>query len=133
MVWGQSIEGDLMNVPGKRLILGAAVAVAALGVGGIAYAATDDPAPEQGYVTIEDGATTPSPGTNGSENGTQSNGTEGQGTPGSGSAGRNGADCPEKNGQGGQNLGQGEQAEPSQPQTQPSQPEQTQPDAAENA
>ncbi|MEI8409025.1 MULTISPECIES: hypothetical protein [unclassified Kribbella] len=127
-----------MNVPGKRLILGAAVAVAALGVGGIAYAATDDPAPEQGYVTIEEGATTPSPGT-GSENGQQGNGTEGQGTPGSGSAGRNGADCPEKNGQ-----GQGEQTQPSQPQTQPSQPEQTQPsqpsqpeqtqpDAAENA
>jgi hypothetical protein len=128
MVWGQSIEGVLMNVPGKRLILGAAVAVAALGVGGIAYAATDDPAPEQGYVTIEEGATTPSPGT-GSENGQQGNGTEGQGTPGSGSAGRNGADCPEKNGQGEQ-----PQTQPSQPeQTQPSQPEQTQPDAAENA
>ncbi|MFG1814700.1 hypothetical protein ACGFIF_13105 [Kribbella sp. NPDC049174] len=117
-----------MNVPGKRLILGAAVAVAALGVGGVAYAASDDPAPQQGYVTIEDGATTPSPGT-GSENGPQGNGTEGQ-APGSGSAGRNGADCPEKNGQ-----GQGE-AQPSQPETQPSQPsqpEQTQPDAAENA
>ena len=66
-----------MNLPGKRLLLGAAVAVAALGVGGIAYAASDDPAPEQGYVTIEDGATTPSPGT-GSENGPQGNGTEGQ-------------------------------------------------------
>jgi hypothetical protein len=114
MVWGQSIEGDLMNVPGKRLILGAAVAVAALGVGGIAYAATDDPAPEQGYVTIEEGATTPSPGNTPQQNGTR-------------------ADCPEKNGQGGQNQGQGEQAQPSQPQTQPSQPEQTQPDAAENA
>jgi len=100
-----------MNVPGKRLILGAAVAVAALGVGGVAYAAADDPAPEQGYVTIEDGATTPSPGTTPQQNGTR-------------------GDCPEKNGQGqGQGEGQGE-AQPSQPQTQP---EQTQPDAAENA
>jgi hypothetical protein len=96
-----------MNLPGKRLILGAAVAAAALGVGGVAYAATDDPAPEQGYVTIEEDATTPSPST-GAENGRQ-NGTR--------------ADCPEKNGQG---QGEGQQ-------TQPSQPEQTQPDAAENA
>ncbi|MGW1340076.1 hypothetical protein ACWCOV_03405 [Kribbella sp. NPDC002412] len=95
-----------MNVPGKRLILGTAVAAAALGVGGIAYATTGDPAPEQGYVTIEDGATTPSPS-----------------TPNDGTAGRNGTDCPEKNGQ-----GQGQQGE-----AQPSQPEQTQPDAAENA
>jgi hypothetical protein len=106
-----------MNVPGKRLILGAAVAVAALGVGGVAYAASDDPAPQQGYVTIEDGATTPSPGTTQQQEGTR-------------------ADCPEKNGQG---QGQGEaqpsqpETQPSQPETQPSQPEQTQPDAAENA
>jgi hypothetical protein len=97
-----------MNVPGKRLILGAAVAVAALGVGGIAYASTDDPAPEQGYVTVEDGATTPSPGSPQQQDRTRE-------------------DCPEKNGQG---QGQGEQTQPSQPQTQP---EQTQPDAAENA
>ncbi|MEV0289710.1 MULTISPECIES: hypothetical protein [unclassified Kribbella] len=96
-----------MNVPGKRLILGTAVAAAALGVGGIAYATTGDPAPEQGYVTIEDGATTPSPGT--------------------GSAQRDGTDCPEKNGGQGQNQGQGQQGE------QPAQPEQTQPDASENA
>jgi hypothetical protein len=110
-----------MNVPGKRLILGAAVAVAALGAGGIAYATTGDPAPEQGYVTIEEDAATPSPGT----------GAEGQGTPGT--AGRNGQDCPEKNGQG-QGQGEGQQTQPSQPEeTQPSQPEQTQPDAAENA
>ena len=120
-----------MNLPGKRLLLGSAVAVAALGVGGIAYATTNDPAPEQGYVTIEDGATTPSPG---QQNGEQGNGTEGQGTPGNGSAGRNGADCPEKNGSGqGQGQGEGQQTQPSQPETQPSQPEQTQPDAAENA
>ena len=46
-----------MNV--KRLILGGAMVVAALGAGGVAYAATNDPAPEQGYVTVEDGATTP--------------------------------------------------------------------------
>jgi hypothetical protein len=112
MVWGQSIEGDLMNVPAKRLILGAAVAVAALGVGGVAYAAADDPAPEQGYVTIEEDATTPSPGTTQERNGTRE-------------------DCPEKNGQG---QGEAQPSQPSQPeQTQPSQPEQTQPDAAENA
>ncbi|TDD18818.1 hypothetical protein E1218_25215 [Kribbella turkmenica] len=92
-----------MNIPGKRLILGTAVAVAALGVGGIAYATTSDPAPEQGYVTVEDGATTPSPG-----------------TPSEGTAGRDGRDCPEKDGTG-QGEGQGEQAQPSQP------------DAAENA
>jgi hypothetical protein len=102
-----------MNVPGKRLILGAAVAVAALGVGGVAYATSGDPVPaEQGYVTIEDGATTPSPGT------------------GEGRTGRNGADCPEKNGQGQGSQGEGQQTQPSQPQTQP---EQSQPDAAENA
>lgn len=51
-----------MKLPVKRLILSSAVAVAALGAGGIAYAAGNDPAvPEQGYVTVEDGATTPSP------------------------------------------------------------------------
>jgi hypothetical protein len=83
-----------MNLPGKRLILGGVIAVAALGVGGVAYAANDDPAPEQGYVTVEDGATTPSPGTGSQENG----------------IGRNGADCPEKNGN-----GQGQQTQPSQP------------------
>jgi hypothetical protein len=102
-----------MNLPGKRLVLGVAVAAAALGVGGVAYAATDDPAPEQGYVTIEEDATTPSPSTgaeNGRQNG-QQNGTR--------------ADCPEKNG-----AGEG-QAQPSQPEQ--TQPEQTQPDAAENA
>ena len=108
-----------MNLPGKRLILGAAVAAAALGIGGVAYATTDDPAPEQGYVTIEEDATTPSPST-GADNGRQ-DGTR--------------ADCPEKNGQG---EGQQTQPEtqPSQPESQPSQPEQTQPsqpDAAENA
>ncbi|MFI6828119.1 hypothetical protein ACIBG5_13525 [Kribbella sp. NPDC050241] len=82
-----------MNIPGKRLILGTAVAVAALGVGGIAYAAGNDPAPEQGYVTVEDGATTPSP---------QQNGTR--------------EDCPEKNG-GGQ--GQNQPSQPSQPEQNP--------------
>jgi len=46
----------------KKLILGTAVTVAALGAGGVAYAAGNDPTPEQGYVTVEDGdATTPSP------------------------------------------------------------------------
>ena len=95
-----------MNLPGKRILLGAAVATAALGIGGIAYAAGDDPAtPEQGYVTIEEGATTPSPST------------------GTGTGQRNAEDCPEKNGGSGQGQGQG-QGE----QTQPSQPEQTQPE-----
>ncbi|MET9311985.1 hypothetical protein ABZX12_09180 [Kribbella sp. NPDC003505] len=74
-----------MKLPVKRLVLGSAVAVAALGAGGIAYAAGNDPAPEQGYVTVEDGDTTPSPAPS--------------------------KDCPDKGGQGGQ--GQGEQ--PSQP------------------
>ena len=45
----------------KKIVLGTAVVVAALGAGGVAYAAGDDPAPQQGYVTVEDGATTPSP------------------------------------------------------------------------
>jgi hypothetical protein len=67
-----------MNLPGKRLLLGTAVAAAALGVGGIAYAAgNDDPAPEQGYVTIEDGATTPSPGTADKRDCPEKNGSEG--------------------------------------------------------
>jgi hypothetical protein len=92
-----------MNFPGKRVLLGSAVAVAALGVGGFAYAAGNDPVPSQGYVTVEDGATTPSadPSTGPSQ------GTEGQV--------RDGRDCPEKS---------GGQAQPEQ--TQPSQPEQSQ-------
>ncbi|MEV6413316.1 hypothetical protein [Kribbella sp. NPDC051718] len=49
-----------MNLPGKRLLLGTAIAAAALGVGGVAYAAGDDPAPDQGYVTVEEGPGTPS-------------------------------------------------------------------------
>jgi hypothetical protein len=92
-----------MNLPGKRLILGSAVAVAALGVGGIAYAAGNDPAPEQGYVTVDEDATTPSPSQ-------QQNGSRG--------------DCPEKNGQDGQ--GQGEQGQGEQP-SQPAQPSEQNP------
>ncbi|GAA1529231.1 hypothetical protein [Kribbella lupini] len=84
-----------MNFPGKRVLLGSAVAVAALGVGGFAYAAGSDPVPSQGYVTVEDGATTPSPG------------TEGQAQP------RDGRDCPEKSGQ-----AQPEQSQPEQSQSQ---------------
>jgi hypothetical protein len=87
-----------MNFPGKRVLLGSAVAVAALGVGGFAYAAGSDPVPSQDYVTVEDGAATPSPG------------TEGQ-------AG-DGRDCPEKSGAQGQ-------AQPSQPEQ--AQPEQADP------
>jgi hypothetical protein len=48
----------------KRLILGAAIVVAAFGAGGVAYAATDDPAPEQGYVTVEDDCPAKSSGEN---------------------------------------------------------------------
>ncbi|TCC15476.1 hypothetical protein [Kribbella sindirgiensis] len=68
-----------MKLPVKRLILGSAVAVAALGAGGIAYAAGSDPAvPEQGYVTVEEGATTPSP----SKDCPEKNGSgAGEGTP----------------------------------------------------
>lgn len=100
-----------MNLPGKRLLLGTAVAAAALGVGGFAYAAGNDPAPEQGYVTIENDATTPSadPST-GPSTGTQ----------------RDGRDCPEKNG-----TGEGTQPQTQPEQTQPSQPEQA--DPQENA
>ena len=83
-----------MKLPVKRLVLGSAVAVAALGAGGIAYAAGNDPAPEQGYVTVEDGDTTPSPS-------------------------QPSQDCPEKNGQGGQ--GEGGQGQGEQPSQQPSQ------------
>jgi hypothetical protein len=71
-----------MNV--KRLVFGTAIVVAALGAGGVAYAASNDPAPEQGYVTVDNDATTPSP--------SPSAGT------GDGTTGRNGIDCPEKNG-----------------------------------
>jgi hypothetical protein len=93
-----------MNFPGKRVLLGSAVAVAALGAGGFAYAAgTEDPAPSQGYVTVEDGATTPSPGTGQSE----------------GQA-RDGRDCPEKDGTQGQ-------AQPEQSQPEQTQPEQSNP------
>ena len=116
-----------MNLPGKRLLLGTAVAAAALGVGGIAYAAGNDPAPEQGYVTIEDGATTPSPGADPSTG-------PGQGQNGSG-AQRDGRDCPEKNGSGTESPGT-EGSQPTQPeQTQPeqSQPQQSQADPRGNA
>ncbi|ADB30476.1 hypothetical protein Kfla_1374 [Kribbella flavida DSM 17836] len=89
-----------MNLPGKRVLLGSAIAVAALGAGGFAYAAGNDPVPEQGYVTIEDGATTPSPA------------PEGQ------SAQRDGRDCPEKNGGSGTEQGQG-QTQPEQNQADP--------------
>jgi hypothetical protein len=61
-----------MNLPGKRLLLGTALAAAALGVGGVAYAAGNDPAPDQGYVTVEEGP----------------------------SAGTPSKDCPDKNGSG---------------------------------
>ncbi|WBQ04126.1 hypothetical protein [Kribbella sp. CA-293567] len=78
-----------MNLPGKRLLLGTAIAVAALGAGGVAYAAGNDPAPEQGYVTVEEGSA-----------------TSGQST----------RDCPEKDGSGGQQGGAEQGAQPSQPQ-----------------
>lgn len=102
-----------MNLPGKRLLLGTAIATAALGVGGFAYAAGDDPAPDQGYVTVEDG---PSAGTPSIDSGTGLS----QGT-----AQRDGRDCPEKNGSG--------QAQPEQTQPEQSQPEQGQADPQSNA
>ncbi|GAB3934715.1 hypothetical protein GCM10029976_044060 [Kribbella albertanoniae] len=88
-----------MNFPGKRILLGTAVVAAALGVGGFAYAAGDDPAPDQGYVTVEEGTpAADNPST----------------TPQQGSgAATDGRDCPDK--QGG---GQG-QAQPTQPQQNP--------------
>ncbi|ONI78435.1 hypothetical protein BWI15_00735 [Kribbella sp. ALI-6-A] len=89
-----------MNFPGKRVLLGSAVAVAALGVGGFAYAAgTEDPAPSQGYVTVEEDATTPSPGT-----------SQGQAQQ------RDGRDCPEKDGNQGQAQPDQTQPEQSNPQ-----------------
>ena len=63
----------------KKLILGTAVAVAALGAGGVAYAAGNDPAPEQGYVTVEDDAGTPSPSSGSREDCPEKNGGQGQG------------------------------------------------------
>ncbi len=97
-----------MNLPGKRLLLGTAVAAAALGVGGFAYAAGNDPAPEQGYVTLEDGAAASSadPSTSPSTGPSTGTGTGAQ---------RDGRDCPDKNGTG-TDQGQG-----STPQTQPEQ------------
>jgi hypothetical protein len=84
----------------KRLLIGAvATAAVALGVGGVAYAAGDDPAPEQGYVTIEDSpGSTPSTGEQG--------GTEDR-------------DCPEKGGTGGQEgeQGQGSSEQPTSPES----------------
>ncbi|MEV8373744.1 hypothetical protein AB0P21_13445 [Kribbella sp. NPDC056861] len=76
-----------MNLPGKRLLLGTAIAVAALGAGGVAYAAGNDPAPEQGYVTVEEGPSA------------------------------SGKDCPGKNGSGGQQGGAEQGAQPTQPQS----------------
>jgi hypothetical protein len=106
-----------MNLPGKRVLLGTAVAAAALGVGGFAYAAGNDPAPDQGYVTIEDDAATPSPGTpstgpqQGDGNGNSNGNTQ-----------RDGRDCPDKN-------GTPSQSQPSTPeQSTPSTPEQSAPE-----
>lgn len=86
-----------MNFPGKRILLGTAVAVAALGVGGFAYAAGNDPAPDQGYVTVEEGTPQPSTGP----------------ADGTGSAAQDGRDCPDKQG-GGQDQGQPQQTQPEQ-------------------
>ena len=99
-----------MNLPGKRVLLGTAVAAAALGVGGFAYAAGNDSSPEQGYVTIEDDAATPSPGT-------PSTGPQ-QGD-GNGNGNSNGRDCPDK-------QGTPSQSQPSTPeQSTPSTPDQS--------
>jgi len=96
-----------MNLPGKRLLLGTAIAAAALGVGGIAYAAGNDPTtPEQGYVTIEEDATTPSPGAS-TPDATSPGGSAADGST------ADGRDCPEKNG------GQGQAQPETQPETNP--------------
>ncbi|NEA31491.1 hypothetical protein [Streptomyces sp. SID13031] len=92
-----------MNLPGKRLLLGTAIAAAALGVGGVAYAAGNDPAPDQGYVTVEEGPSAGTPST------TPSDGSSAAPQGRDGTA-RDGKDCPDKAGSGGQ---QG--AQPSQP------------------
>ena len=92
-----------MNLPGKRLLLGTAIAAAALGLGGVAYAAGNDPAPDQGYVTLEDGAAAPSADPSADPSTGPNTGTQ-----------RDGRDCPDKNG--------------TTPQTQP---EQTQPEQAD--
>lgn len=110
-----------MNLPGKRLLLGTAVAAAALGVGGFAYAAGNDPSPEQGYVTVEEG-----PATTGDTSGTESGPGTGTAPNGTGAA-RDGKDCPDKGG-----SGQGGGTEGAQP-SQPSQPEQSQADPQSNA
>jgi hypothetical protein len=69
---------------GRRMLaVGIGGAAIALSIGGVAYAAVDDPAPEPGYVVVED-----APGTDGTAR----------------------ADCPEKSG--GQNEGQGSQQTP---------------------
>jgi hypothetical protein len=109
-----------MNLPGKRLLLGTAVAAAALGVGGFAYAAGNDPSPDQGYVTVEEG-----PATAGNTSGTETGPGTSTAPNGTGAA-RDGKDCPEKGGSGQQGGGtQG--AQPTQPEQ--TQPEQSQPEA----
>jgi len=74
----------MSQLTGRKGVLlgGIAAATVALGIGGVAYAVGDDPAPQQGYVTVEDApSTTPAPGAT-SEN-------------------SQGYDCPEKDGTGG--------------------------------
>ncbi|MEU4396747.1 hypothetical protein [Kribbella sp. NPDC023855] len=107
-----------MNLPGKRLLLGTAVAAAALGVGGFAYAAGNDPSPDQGYVTVEEG-----PATAGNTSGTETGPGTGTAPNGTGAA-RDGKDCPDKGG-----AGQGGGTEGAQP----SQPEQSQTNPQSNA
>lgn len=139
-----------MNLPGKRLLLGTTITAAALGVGGFAYAAGNDPAPDQGYVTVEEG---PGSGTTsqGADNGqgTTSPGDRSSANPqGRDGAARDGKDCPDKAGQPGSAEGQGAQpslpdqsqtqpdqgqAQPDQGEVQPIQPEQQPDDVASNA
>ena len=54
----------MSQLTGRKGVLlgGVAAATVALGIGGVAYAVGDDPAPRQGYVTVEDASvTTPAP------------------------------------------------------------------------
>ncbi|MFF1818456.1 hypothetical protein ACFVWG_14235 [Kribbella sp. NPDC058245] len=142
-----------MNIPGKRLVLGAAVAVAALGAGGVAYAVGgDDPAPEQGYVTYDQGAAadqgtaaTPSPSTSAASTSAPSTSVPSTSVPSAPAPstpdqstapstkpkqgdGRHRGDCPDKNGSQGRPARPTQPAQPTQPQqTEPAQPQQTQP------
>lgn len=84
-----------MNLTGRtRLVVGTMIAsgavalgIGGLGIGGLAHAGADDPAPEQGYVTIDESAD-PAPAPN---TGPNTGSRQGAALDG---------DCPEKDGSG---------------------------------